>query len=909
VNLGQNAKGMMITPPRVTSFRRPLLAILATLFAAATALYSVLWMYNVRWRAGVELGFDDEYVASQHCDLIKGVLRGSPAEKAGLMPGDRIVEINGRRLRDSYSISDEWARHRPGDGILLTIKRPNVSLPFVVKGIFRAGRDTSQEGWITRHFGEEIVRTYPVAFLVVGLAVLFLRLEDRNAWLLALMFAGFIAIADSGNGFAGLRPSLRVFALIYRASFDSLVPALFYVFFAVFPTRSPLDRRLPWLKWMALVLAGYFNLPPLLSSILPTREIARWVRGGYLNIPVLCFLYGLVALGLLSLIWNAIGATTQEARRKTRVILWGTLVGVVPATLYLAATDFLGFRAPLWLVAALILLLWIFPLSFAYAVVKHRVLEIPVLLKRSARYLLVQRGFLFLHILVSVGAAAVFAWGLSRAQFVTPVGLTGGVIFGSVLAFGGIRIHKATSQRIDRAFFRHAYDARRILEDLVEKTRTATDRNELAALLEHHLRQALQPVSFAVYLEMSDGQLSAAGGSVPPGLQTIPASQPMLVELARHGRPWEVSSSSNAPQPFVLAPLQPDCLVPILGRDGRLVGLVILGQRLSEEPYSREDKQLLASVASQAGVGLESIRLGEKIAERLEAERRVAQEMEYAREVQARLFPQKSPRLETLEYTGGCVQARQVGGDYYDFLELRPGRVALVLADIAGKGISGALLMANLQANLRSQYAMALDDLPRLLKSVNQLFYENTSESSYATLFFADYDDSSRRLRYVNCGHLPPILLRAGEGSPDRGVIPAKPVLRGSGGAGIQSLESGVIPAQAGIQSVEQPNLPPAVERLQSTCTVLGLFDRWECSLAEVQLAPGDTLVMYTDGVTEAASEAGEEFGEDRLIEILRCQRHLPVPKLLETIVAKVQEFSDRKQADDITLVIARCKA
>jgi sigma-B regulation protein RsbU (phosphoserine phosphatase) len=893
---------------KLPSLPKPLLAIVATLFAAATALYSVLWMYNARWRPGVELGFDDEYVASEHCDLVKSVLKDSPAQKAGLKPGDKIAEINGRALRDSYSISDEWARHQPGDSIQLTIKRPNVSAPLVLKGVFRAAPDTSKEGGITQHLSEEIVHTYPVAFLVVGLAVLFLRLEDRNAWLLALMFAGFIAIADSGNGFAGLQPSLRTFALVYRTIFNSLVTALFYFFFAVFPTRSPLDRRLPWLKWIALVVAGYFNPPRLLGGILRI-PVSGSLSGGYSRMLIMCFNYGLVALGFASLVWNAVNAATPEAHRKIRVIVWGTLVGVVPATLYHGATDFLGFRPSLWLGATFILLLWIFPLSFAYAVVKHRVLEIPVLLKRSARYLLVQRGFLFLHILVSVGAAVAFAWGLSRAQFVTPVGLTGGVIFGSVLAFGGIRIHKATAQRVDRAFFRNAYDARMILEDLVEKTRTATNRNELAALLEHHLNQALRPTSLAIYLETGENQLSAVRGSVPPELQTSPASQPMLAELARHGRPWEVSSSANTPQPFLLAPLQPDCLVPILGRDGRLVGLVILGQRLSEEPYSSEDKQLLASVASQAGVGLESIRLGEKIAERLEAERRAAQELEFAREVQARLFPQKLPRLETLEYTGGCVPARQVGGDYFDFLELRPGRVALVLADIAGKGISGALLMANLQANLRSQYAMALDDLPRLLKSVNQLFYENTSESSYATLFFADYDDSSRRLRYVNCGHLPPLLLRAGQGSPDRGVISAKPVLRGSGGAGIHSVESGVIPAQAGIQSVEERDLPPALERLQPTCTVLGLFERWECSVAEAQLAPGDTLVMYTDGVTEAANAAGEEFGEDRLIEILRAQRHLPAPRLLETVVATVQEFSDHKQADDITLVIARCKA
>jgi serine phosphatase RsbU (regulator of sigma subunit) len=309
--------------------------------------------------------------------------------------------------------------------------------------------------------------------------------------------------------------------------------------------------------------------------------------------------------------------------------------------------------------------------------------------------------------------------------------------------------------------------------------------------------------------------------------------------------------------------LQPECLVPLVGSDGHLTGVVALGSRLSEEPYSREDKRLLASVASQAGLALESIRLGEEIAERIEAERRVAQEMEYAKQVQAKLFPQKLPPLATMEYTGRCIQAHQVGGDYYDFLSLSSGRLGMVLADVAGKGISGALLMANLQANLRSQYALALEDLPRLLKSVNQLFYQNTDDHSYATLFFADYDDSTRRLRYVNCGHLPPLLRRADGG----------------------------------------------IERLTATATVLGLFEKWECAAEEVRLAPGDILVLYSDGVTEAASDRGEEFGEPRLIETLCAQPHLPAPALLEALLAAVEEFSHGQQADDITLVVARCRS
>jgi serine phosphatase RsbU (regulator of sigma subunit) len=193
-----------------------------------------------------------------------------------------------------------------------------------------------------------------------------------------------------------------------------------------------------------------------------------------------------------------------------------------------------------------------------------------------------------------------------------------------------------------------------------------------------------------------------------------------------------------------------------------------------------------------------------------------------------------------------------------------------VLADISGKGMSGALLMANLQANLRSQYAMALDDLPGLLKSVNRLFYENSGDSSYATLFFADYDESSGRLRYVNCGHFPPLLLLACENSRD-------------------------------------PNHEQVVvERLHSTATVLGLFENWQCEVADVQLSPGDTLVLYTDGVTEAENGDEEEFGESRLLETVRAYCHLPPEPLLHAIVAAAQQFSNGDQQDDITLVVAR---
>jgi serine phosphatase RsbU (regulator of sigma subunit)/catechol 2,3-dioxygenase-like lactoylglutathione lyase family enzyme len=248
-------------------------------------------------------------------------------------------------------------------------------------------------------------------------------------------------------------------------------------------------------------------------------------------------------------------------------------------------------------------------------------------------------------------------------------------------------------------------------------------------------------------------------------------------------------------------------------------------------------------------------------AARLEAERQAAHDLKIAREVQTRLFPQRQPLLQTLAYSGICHPAKAVGGDYYDFLDLGGGRLGLVIGDIAGKGIAGALLMANLQANLRGQSATAWEQPDRFMKSVNQLFYENSGESDYATLFFAQYDDQTRRLRFSNCGHLPALLLRA-----------------------------------------DQP-----LERLDATSTVVGLFEHWDCPIQERQLLRGDTLLLYTDGVTEALSPSGEEFGDERLLETLRQHSKLSTEELLSAVARDIRAFSPGDQADDITVIVAKC--
>jgi sigma-B regulation protein RsbU (phosphoserine phosphatase) len=862
--------------PRFTSLPRPVLLVLATLLAASMLFYSALWMYYIRWQPRIYLGIDPGRLPQTGAWVIANVGPKSPAAQAGLQTGDRILSIDGRRTDTLFPYYDVLRHGCAENPVRVTVERPGASGPLVLPFELHAEPVTPNKLTWLDFFSNQLITSFPLWFLIVSLPVLFLRLQDRNAWLMALLFASTIAGGPLLVLEPLMEPRLDHFAAAYKIIFAGIWAPVFSYFFSVFPVRSFLDRRVPWLKTALLAMALLVTVPLAAWALFTSasqpllRLAAALSMGQWRNVVILVLADFLLpgALGTVSLIGNGFFSDSREVRRKIRVIVWGTLVGLLPGLLVYSLPAYLGRGTqsfPPWLWGLISLFsFWLFPLSFAYAVVKHRVMEIPLLLKRSARYLLVQRGFVVVHVLFSMALTVALILLVTRsfkptALFSSPALLAGAAVFGSVLALSGIRLHRAVTQRIDRAFFRGAYNARQVLEELADHIRQTTDAEHLAALLASEFTKALHPLFVTVYLEGQDGLFHPKAAEGP----LLSADLPLLQELARRAAPIDVSlpdGDSNAATLAMFGPTPPECLVPILGVNRKMLGFVALGARLSDEPYSGEDKRLLASVASQAGFALESMRLAGQMAERMDAERRAAQEMHIAKQVQARLFPQTLPALASLDYTGGCVQARQVGGDYFDFLDLGRGRLGIVLADIAGKGISGALLMANLQANLRSQSAVAAQDLARFLTSVNQLFYANTSEESYATLFFADYEEPTRRLRYANCGHNPPLLLRA------NGTL----------------------------------------ERFTATTTIVGAFSRWDCPIREVALAPGDVLLLYTDGITEARNQADDEFGDQRLAALLRELRGQSAQATLDAIFSAVQRYSAGEQGDDLTLVVLR---
>jgi phosphoserine phosphatase RsbU/P len=878
----------------------PLKACAAVFLLIMSAYSAASIYYNRHDFPSATIGATCKPAAGERAMRVERVAAGGPAARAGLDRDDRIVAVNGQPLLTAYPFWDSVDRGTPGETVTLAVQRsgePDVrhvriqlEAPPILTDI--GGAPITPVRLAALH----VLSFYPLPFLVVAAVVLLHRYHDRHAWLLAVLLASFSAGSRPLDLEPIIHPELRKPLIAYCLLWILVPQGALYYFFASFPEPTPLDRRVPWLKVVLLgvplligaSLAAITLLSPETPFYLRPRGVSPATQAG-VDFAIGMYLIAAYGLGLGSLAWNAFRGR-PETRRRTRVMLWGTAGAVLPITVLggYAVTygmEFIDF--PFWVWVGAILALFLLPLSFAYAVIKHRVMEIPVLLRRSARYVVVHHAIVSVAIVIGIVLTLCFAALFSRvlpegsrvaaiADAAVPHGQDGyheymteterGALSGVAGAVFGVLITLATrkgvnkvTQRLDRAFFREAYDARQLLQDLARRTRGAVDRQQLAQLLEQSLDRALHPSTILVLLRTRTDRLEPMNA---PGTNGVPSLDAAAVErepAIRSGvtvvKPGEVPSSL-AP----LADTRPDVLAPMQGHDERLEGLLVLGPRLSDEPYGREDRELIASVAGQAGVALQNLRLAGVIAERMEAERRAEHELEIAREVQAQLLPQRLPVFESLDYAGICIQARQVGGDYYDFLDLGRGRLGLVLADISGKGISAALLMASLQASLRSYYAWTPEDLPRILKAVNHTFFVSTETSRYATLFFGIYDEGSARLRYANCGHLPPLLLR-----PDG-----------------------------------------SLQRLPSTAPVIGLFDQWQCEIRDVDLGRGDTLAIFSDGVVEAFDANGVEFGDERLENLMRQHRSLPSQMLVDTVVAEVQRHSGSTPSDDFTLIVAR---
>jgi predicted permease len=289
-----------------------------------------------------------------------------------------------------------------------------------------------------------------------------------------------------------------------------------------------------------------------------------------------------------------------------------------------------------------------------------------------------------------------------------------------------------------------------------------------------------------------------------------------------------------------------------------IVGVLLLGPPDGRESYTAAEMQLLSSSAEVFALMIENARLTDRALE----QEKLRQDLELAAEVQRRLLPPQPPRSGVATLAAFSLPARTVGGDYYDFLDLADERIGIALADVAGKGIAAALLMSVVQASLRVISAGREVPLSQLAAQMNRFLYRSTATNNYATFFYAQLEERGRRLRYLNAGHNPPYLVRRTE-------------------AGMEIME------------------------LIAGGTVLGLFPEAKYEEADIDLCPGDLFVAFTDGVTEALNTEGEEFGEERLKELLRGAVGAAAAEISSKLADRMREWiGGAEQHDDLTFVV-----
>ena len=602
---------------------RPLLFTLAVLFAAATVLYSAIWMYAVRWDTKVFLGVEYQHSASTRSSRITGVAAGSAAEQAGLAVDDQVVAVDGRSLGARYGFHDAVWRRQPGDVVSLTVERPGEPAPLTLEATLGPAlpREAPPPALAIL---DQVIGSFPVLFVIVGLGVLFLRLEDRNAWLLALLFGGFVTAAPLLNVEADIPPALRGFEVAYGVTLFGLMGPLFYYFFAVFPTPSPIDRRLPWLKQVLLGLGVAVSVPLGLWAFVaggfqPLLELGDRVTEAGFGFLGNGFIFGTCGLAFVSLLWNASRPTTADVRRKTRVIVSGTVVGLGPATLLQATGAYLN-RAPfeefpLWIWAPCVLTTFLMPLSFAYAVVRHRVLGIRQLLRLGLQHAFARK--LLLSLVPLLAGLLVLDLLLHADQPLIDVLRARGWVYG---VLGGLALVAHTQRQrwlgtLDRTFFRERYDARRLLGEVVKEVGEATSFEQVAPRAVARIEAALHAEFVAVSMlnpnETSFRNVaSAPAGGAPVALA---ADGKVVALLQVLGKPLEVSLSGTSwlkqqlphEETDYLRQSRIDLLVPIASGPGRTQALLALGPKRSEEPYTSEDQEFLVSIATSLALLLD----------------------------------------------------------------------------------------------------------------------------------------------------------------------------------------------------------------------------------------------------------------------------------------------------------------
>jgi sigma-B regulation protein RsbU (phosphoserine phosphatase) len=739
------------------------------------------------------------------------------ASAAGLQKGDVILSVNGSSIHHRMDIAALLRKASAGAEWSIAYRRGQ---EYGTAAFHLARFNGEAKNWID--WTTAVVTDFfnPWFSIVLGFFVLWMRPRDPMAWLLLALLVSFGFLATSvGNLVDGWPLPWRAFATFYKAILGTSWPLWMLLFGLYFPDPQSRVRLFGWTRWVLGVPQALLALTAAVVATLqtafglPTQQSLLWLEKA---VPAgLALSCACITILFINIPYKMAKEKAPDAKRRLKWLYWGMTASLGPIFLFILYSWLFqkGIETvPDALVITIILLLFIFPATLAYVIVVQKAMDVRVALRQGLQYALAQRAMGVITALLVLGVI----W--TTFQSVTRDGMRSarqlGAIAAAVLAVLLLqRIVAKARTWVDRRFFREQVEAERVLAELGEEVRHMPDAEALKARVCRRISEALH----------------------------VPRVE-ILADAAGAG--------------FELA-------LPITSGRAQL-GVLGLGPKLSEEPYSRADRHLLQTVASQAGLALENVHLTQVVAREAAHRERLHHELEIAREVQERLLPQRPPVVPGLEFAGRCRPAQSIGGDAYDFFLTREGLLMATVADICGKGVPAALLMAGLQASLRGLCAGGISDVGELVSRLNALMWESTPRNRFATLWCGQFDRTAGTLRHVSAGHGDPIVVRAA-GDLER-------------------------PASRGL--------------------ALGLTRGARYSAGELRLEPGDLIAICTDGVTEARNPAGQEFGEERWTAAVAAAAGYPPERIVSHVLRAVDEFAGgAEQHDDLTIILIKVPA
>ena len=821
---------------------------LVVFLALVASLFFVYAVNIIQWRNSPDFGWRTMYDSGPNF-VAEVFQRG---KDAGLQVGDVILTINGQ----TYDTFDElYFRVRSNEPDLqnnYTVNRNGLTLQVLIT--------TGRLGFPTVMKRSGPIFAVGFVYALIGVLVFMMKSKAGESWLFLIM----TCILGMAIGFGAPSDLMRpLWFLDIRLLINALLPASMIHLAVRFPkTRTFLIRR-PWL-WivpylfsfvlfiaMQLTSTAAWNVPPVLDQIYSV----------YLMFAVLVF--------LVSMVWNFSKDTSVLIRLQSKAIFLGMLIGIfIPVSdligriawnIFLFPDPALGFGV----------FLSLFPLSIGYTIVKHDLFAIDTIIKRTYGYVLTSGSIAGVYgMFILVSNLAFGRLEVSRSPMFPLIFILAVVFF-----FNPVR--NRIQKFIDRVFYRLEYDYQDTVRRISETMRSLLHLDEIgkrimetalgAMFIDSGCVMLLNPANACYESLVAAGEKTYAQATCELN-SSFPSDNPFIQKMTERKKhvtiydiqmdPFFEDEKKSCEEAF--SRFQATLIVPLV-YENRLTGLIVLGKKKSGKFYRREDINLLNTLANQGAVAIENARMIEEVIDK----ERMEEELSIARDLQTSMLPAECPKIEGIDIAAYSVSAREVGGDFYDFIEMGKNKVGLVVADVTGKSVSGALVMSASRSVLRMLSEEGLGVGETMIKA-NRRTKKDIKSGMFVALLYAVIDVGAKMMQLCSAGQTQPIHLCALSG-------------------------------KAELVETEGDPFP------------LGILDDADYQETKVALQGGDAVVFYTDGIVEAMNSEREIFGFDRLLSVIQEVELLSAESILKLIMNRVEAFvGGTPQHDDITVIVVR---